>query len=386
MNSKLFLLPFLGALSAFGPFVLDLYLPALPIIESYFNTSTAAVQLTLSTTMAGLGFGQLIAGPLSDKFGRKVPLLFSLTLYTISTIVIFFTPSIELFIAARSVQGLASAGSIVISRAIVGDLYEGEQMRKFFSLLIVINSLAPIFSPILGSAILEITSWRGIFVALSAIGILLFVASFCFKESMPSSRRLTGSLLSSYAIYFRLIRSKDFLVFVLVGAGALGAIFTYISVSPFIFVKYYGFSESHFALAFGLNGAGFGLAAFLGSKLSAKNSILFGIAIFGITSVLLVFALTFSLGAIFLMILFFALLFSIGFIMPTTSFYAMSAARQFAGSASAMLGFAGFGMGGLVAASVGYADIFISSSVAIFLCALLCCVSVFLAYRRRFLR
>ncbi|BCX79128.1 Bcr/CflA family efflux MFS transporter [Campylobacter sp. 19-13652] len=386
MNKKLFLLPFLGALSAFGPFVLDLYLPALPLIQKYFSTSTSYAQLTLSTTMAGLAFGQLIAGPLSDKFGRKIPLLISLMLYTISTIIIFFTPSIEIFIAMRAIEGLASAGSIVIARAIVGDLYEGEEMRRFFSLLVVINSLAPIFSPIIGSFILTFASWRGEFTVLSVIGVLLFIASFKFHESLPKGRRLKGGVLQSYGVYLKLICMRDFLVFVAISAGALDAIFTYISASAFILEDTYGFSQSQFAFAFAANGAGFGIAASLASRLSARQAMIFGAFLLIFAGVFLAISLIFKFDAIFLMTLFFAVLFSAGFILPTTSFYAISLAKSYAGSASALLGFAGFSMGGIVSASIGRVEIFNGAAVSFLLCSALCFFGVGFAYFRGLLR
>lgn len=386
MNKKLFLLPFLGALSAFGPFVLDLYLPALPLIQKYFGTSTAYAQLTLSTTMAGLAIGQLIVGPLSDKFGRKIPLLISLILYTISTIIIFFTPSIEIFIAMRAIEGLASAGSIVIARAIVGDLFDGEEMRRFFSLLVVINSLAPIFSPIVGSFILTFTSWRGEFTALSLIGILLFVASFNFKESLPKSRRLKGGVLQSYTTYFKLILMRDFLIFVVICAGALGTIFTYISSSAFILEDAFGFSQTQFAFAFAANGAGFGIAASLGAKLTARQAMILGAYLLTFAGVALSVSLVLSLGAITLMILFFTVLFSAGFILPTTSFYAISLAKDYAGSASALLGFAGFGMGGIVSATIGRVEIFSGAATSFLICSLICCFGVSFAYFRGLLK
>lgn len=384
MNSTMFLLPFLGTLSAFGPLVLDLYLPALPIIEHDFSASSASAGFTLSATMMGLAFGQLVAGPISDKFGRKSILLLSLTLYTISTIIIFFTPNINLFIAMRAIEGFASAGSIVIARAVVADLYEGESMRKFFSLLIVINSLAPILSPVAGSFILSFSDWRGIFVALSLIGIVLFIASFNFKESLAINKRLKSSLIASYAVYIKLFFIKGFLPFVLVGAGALGVIFSYISSSAFILQEHYGFTPTKFALAFASNGAGFAIAAFLSSKISPKKAILFGCFLLTLFSILTAITLYFKFGVLPLLFEFFILLFSVGFIMPTTSFYAMSLAREYAGSASAMLGFAGFGMGGLVSFIIGKSDVFLGACATILFCGALSFVCLLLC--RKFIK
>jgi len=154
-NSKLFLVLLLGVLSAFGPFVVDLYLPSLPQLATFFETSASMTQLTLTTAMIGLAVGQLLLGPLSDKFGRKIPLIISLVIYIISTVLIVYAPNIEAMIALRVIQGLSSAGSVVISRAVATDLYRGREMTRFFGLLMTINGLAPIISPILGSLLLE---------------------------------------------------------------------------------------------------------------------------------------------------------------------------------------------------------------------------------------
>ena len=146
-NSKLFLVLLLGVLSAFGPFVVDLYLPSLPQLASFFETSASMTQLTLTTAMIGLAVGQLLLGPLSDKFGRKTPLIISLVIYIISTVLIVYAPNIEAMIVLRVIQGLSSAGSVVIS-PVATDLYRGREMTRFFGLLMIINGLAPIISPI----------------------------------------------------------------------------------------------------------------------------------------------------------------------------------------------------------------------------------------------
>lgn len=380
MNSKLFLLIFLGTLSAFGPFVFDLYLPALPIIQNYFGTSTAAVQLTLSGTMAGLGFGQLVIGPLSDKFGRKAPLIFSLCLYSLSTIVIFFTPSIEIFVAMRVVQGFASAGGIVIARAVVRDLYDGDEMRRFFSLLIVINSLAPVLSPILGSIILKLDDWRGIFIALSLIGIALFIACMKFKESLKAPS--TKSVLQSYLTYFTLLKMSNFRTFILMVTGTMGALFAYISSSSFIFQSHYAMSELAFGLAFGLNGFGFGLGAFLAGRIAARKAMSFGALIMSLAASVLFIALLLKASVLWLVGGFFLLLFGIGFLAPTTSYYVMKSAASYAGAASALLGFAGMAMGGVISPLTGLFDIFLSTACFIFLGTALCVCSIVFAFKK----
>ena len=198
-NSKLFLVLFLGTLSAFGPFVTDLYLPALPFMGEYFGANTSTVQLTLTGSMVGLALGQLLIGPISDKYGRKKPLLISLIVYLISTVAIIFSSNIYLMAILRLIQGLASAGALVISRAVSTDLYRGREMAEFFALLMAVNGLAPILSPIIGSLLLQFTDWRGIFVTLALIGAPLIITSVKFNESLKKEKRLDVPVLKTYS-------------------------------------------------------------------------------------------------------------------------------------------------------------------------------------------
>ncbi|MCR4942136.1 MAG: multidrug effflux MFS transporter [Campylobacter sp.] len=367
-NSRLFLLLFLAALSAFGPFVTDLYLPALPAIANGFNTSTSMTQLTLTTSMAGLAIGQLLIGPVSDKFGRKIPLTISLIIYTISTIFIFFTQSIEMFIFLRIIQGLSSAGSVVISRAVVGDLYSGVELKNFFSLMMVINSLAPILSPLGGSILLKYMNWRGIFAVLSIIGIVLFIANFNFKESLPKHRRLTMPLLQTYGVYKQLIVYKEFMFFVGILSFALGSMFAYIAASTFILQDFYALSQIQFAICFGVNGLALSVGAAISNRVHEKLAFFIGISGLFIACICLNLVFILGLGVKFVIASFFLQLFFTGFILPTASSSAMNLGRKFAGSASAMLGFCPFFLGGILSPLVGLGNILISTPVVISSC------------------
>ena len=376
-NSKLFLLLFLGALSAFGPFVTDLYLPALPAITEWFKTSVTATQLTITTSMAGLAIGQLIVGPISDKFGRKLPLTISLIVYTISTIFIFFAQNIQFFIFMRIIQGLASAGSLVISRAVVSDLYKGHEMTNFFSLMMVVNGLAPILSPIGGSFLLKFTDWRGIFMALTIIGILLFIANFYFKESLSQSNRLKMPLLVTYSVFGKILRKKKFMLFVSIQTFAMGAMFAYIASSSFIFQEFYSLSPISYSFCFASNGLGLVIGARLVSLLNERKSLKTGLFGTLFASVFIAFMLCFKFEVIGVIIAFFLLLLFTGFILPTASSLAMNEGREYAGSASAILGFCPFFLGGVVSPLVGLGDIFYSTSIVILACTLFALISFF---------
>ena len=380
-NSKLFLLLFLGALSAFGPFVTDLYLPALPAITEWFKTSVTATQLTITTSMAGLAIGQLIVGPISDKFGRKLPLTISLIVYTISTIFIFFAQNIQFFIFMRIIQGLASAGSLVISRAVVSDLYKGHQMTKLFSLMMAVNGLAPILSPIGGSLLLKFTDWRGIFMALTIIGILLFIANFYFKESLSQSNRLKMPLLVTYSVFGKILRKKKFMLFVSIQTFAMGAMFAYIASSSFIFQEFYSLSPVSYSFCFASNGLGLIIGARLASLLNERKALKTGLFGTLFASIFIAFMLCFKFEVIGVIIAFFLLLLFTGFVLPTASSLAMNEGREYAGSASAILGFCPFFLGGVVSPLVGLGDIFYSTSIVILACTLLALMS-FLRLKR----
>ena len=193
-NSKIYILIVVGMVSALGPFVTDFYLPAFPNLVTYFDTTASQVQLSLTFSMIGLAVGQIFLGPVSDKFGRKRPLVISMFFFVLSSIGCVFSPSIEIFILARFIQGFSGAGGIVISKSIATDLYGGKDLAKFFSILACVQGLAPICAPVLGGLLLLVTNWRGIFGLLVLIGILLLLVLLRFHDSLSKENRLQGEL------------------------------------------------------------------------------------------------------------------------------------------------------------------------------------------------
>lgn len=370
-NSKLFLVLLLGVLSAFGPFVVDLYLPSLPQLASFFETSASMTQLTLTTAMIGLAVGQLLLGPLSDKFGRKTPLIISLVIYIISTVLIVYAPNIEAMIVLRVIQGLSSAGSVVISRAVATDLYRGREMTRFFGLLMTINGLAPIISPILGSLLLEYISWKGVFVFLALIGVIVLIFSFCLKESLSVENRLQGSIFSTFLTFGVIIKNRLFMSYVGIQSFLLGSMFAYIAASPFILQSFYGLSAFIFSLCFGANGAALVIGANVGGKLPNRKALAIGIFAFVVAALYTIAVLIIQPHWLFVELGFFAMLLLMGITFPAISSLAMESERQYAGSASALLGFAPFFLGGVVSPLVGIGNIFYSTSFVILICALL---------------
>ena len=370
-NSKLFLVLLLGVLSAFGPFVVDLYLPSLPQLASFFETSASMTQLTLTTAMIGLAVGQLLLGPLSDKFGRKKPLIISLVIYIISTVLIVFSPNIETMIVLRVIQGLSSAGSVVISRAIATDLYRGREMTRFFGLLMIINGIAPIISPILGSLLLEYISWKGVFVFLALIGVVVLFFCFRLKESLSVENRLQGSIFATFSTFGVIIKNRLFMSYVGIESFLLGAMFAYIAASPFILQSFYGLSAFIFSLCFGANGAALVIGSNVGGKMSNGKALAIGVLGFVVVALYTIAVLIIQPYWLFVEIGFFAMLLLMGITFPAISTLAMESERQYAGSASALLGFAPFFLGGVVSPLVGIGNIFYSTALVILACGVL---------------
>lgn len=381
-NSKLFLVLLLGVLSAFGPFVVDLYLPSLPQLASFFETSASMTQLTLTTAMIGLAVGQLLLGPLSDKFGRKIPLIISLVIYIISTALIVYAPNIEAMIVLRVIQGLSSAGSVVISRAVATDLYRGREMTRFFGLLMTINGLAPIISPILGSLLLEYISWKGVFLFLALIGVIVLLFCFRLKESLNVENRLQGSIFATFSTFGVIIKNRLFMSYVGIESFLLGAMFAYIAASPFILQSFYGLSAFIFSLCFGANGAALVIGANIGGKLPNRQALAIGVLAFVVAALYTIAVLIIQPHWLFVEIGFFAMLLLMGITFPAISSLAMESERQYAGSASALLGFAPFFLGGVVSPLVGIGNIFYSTALVILACGILA-LAIYWAIRHK---
>lgn len=381
-NSKLFLVLLLGVLSAFGPFVVDLYLPSLPQLASFFETSASMTQLTLTTAMIGLAVGQLLLGPLSDKFGRKIPLIISLVIYIISTVLIVYAPNIESMIVLRVIQGLSSAGSVVISRAVATDLYRGREMTRFFGLLMTINGIAPIISPILGSLLLEYISWKGVFVFLALIGVIVLLFCFRLKESLSIENRLQGSIFATFSTFGVIIKNRLFMSYVGIESFLLGAMFAYIAASPFILQSFYGLSAFIFSLCFGANGAALVIGANIVGKLPNRQALAIGVLAFVVAALYTIAVLIIQPHWLFVEIGFFAMLLLMGITFPAISTLAMESERQYAGSASALLGFAPFFLGGVVSPLVGIGNIFYSTALVILACGILA-LAIYWAIRHK---
>lgn len=357
---RVWLVLILGTLAAFGPLTMDMYLPGFLQIADDFTTNASSVQLSLTSSLLGIACGQLIIGPLSDAKGRKNPLLFALIFYIVASIFCVLSPNIWLFIFARFFQGLAASAGVVISRAMVRDLYTGSELTKFFALLMLINGLAPILAPIFGGFVLKYSTWYMIFVVLAIIGaIMLGTVKWALPETLPENNRRTTSIKDTVLTFIDLLKDKNFIGFALVQGLMMAGMFAYISGTPFIFQGIYGVSPQTYGLLFALNGVGLVIFTQVTGRLAGKIkeiTILFiGLMIASIASVLLLYMIILKASLLFIVIPLFFAISSCGMTNTASFSLAMQKQGHRAGSASALLGLLPFLLGAISAPLVGIA-------------------------------
>ncbi|MNS31627.1 Bicyclomycin resistance protein [compost metagenome] len=356
MNLRMVLI--LGALSAFGPLAIDFYLPAFPAMAQAFATDEKHVQATLAAYFLGLSIGQLAYGPVADRFGRRKPLMFGVTLFTLASLACAYAPNLDTLVVARFIQALGGCAGMVLSRAIVSDKCDPVASAKVFSQLMLVMGLAPILAPMLGGVLVNLAGWQSIFLALSlfSAGCLLAV-SLGLPESLPEHiprQPLSGALRQ----YLRLLADRVFVGHALTGGIAIAGMFAYIAGSPFVFIKLYGVPAEHYGWLFGTNAAGFILVAQVNARLLAKRGPAFllaravwlylvaGLALLGVAALRPT-----QLWP--LLVPLFVCISSLGCIIPNASACAMSGQGARAGSASALMGCLQFSVAAGAAALVG---------------------------------
>ena len=260
---------FLGALAALAPLSMDMYLPALPLMQDEFNVEPSLIQMTLTMTMVGMAAGQIIAGPISDRFGRRIPLMIGMLLFALSTFGCMTSNSIIVFLAFRLSQGLAGAFGIVIARAIARDLCKGADLTRLFAMLMLVNGLAPILAPIVGGQILLFTSWRGVFALLAIIGLILVLSSIRFDETLPNDMR-AQDVLSSFQSFGYLMKDSYFMGHCLMQCFFGASFFGYIAGSSFLFQNIYNVSPQVYSAIFGGIGVLIALSGTLPAKFAGK--------------------------------------------------------------------------------------------------------------------
>lgn len=350
----------LGLLSTFGPISLDLYLPALPQLSVDLSASASAAQLSITACLLGLATGQLISGPLSDRFGRRRPLVAGLVLYLLATLACALAPNIETLIVLRLVQGLAGAAGLVVSRAVARDLYGGRDLVVIFARLGLVAGLAPVVAPVLGGQLSRVLDWRGIFGVLAAFGVVLLAAGlFGLGESLPSERRAVGGIRATVGGFSRLLADRMFVAVVVAAGLASASMFAYISGATFVLQEIYGLSPQGFSLVFGTNSVGIMVMSQAGARLARRHHpsrvLMTGLSLnllgaLGLAvSTLAGLPLGFLIGSLFVMVS------AVGLVLPTSSALALADYPDLAGAASALLGLGQFVLGAVVAPLVGIA-------------------------------
>ncbi|OXY94252.1 multidrug effflux MFS transporter [Streptomyces diastatochromogenes] len=354
----------LGGLTATPPLAMDMYLPSLPEVTRSLHAPAATVQLTLTACLAGMALGQLVVGPMSDRWGRRRPLLTGLAVYLLATALCALAPTVEALVAFRIAQGLAGAAGIVIARAVVRDLYDGVAMARFFSTLMLISGVAPIVAPLIGGQILRVTDWRGVFVVLTVVGAALAALVWLrLPETLPPGERHGGGVGQALRSMRGLLADLPFTGYMLAGGFAFAALFAYVSASPFVVQEIYGASPQTFSLLFGVNSVGLVIAGQVNGRLLVGRVSLdkvlgtgLAVIVLAATALLLMTAGTFGeVGLVPVAAALFVLMSAMGITLPNAQSLALLRTRHAAGSASALLGTTSFLVGAVASPLVGVA-------------------------------
>ncbi|WP_449599188.1 multidrug effflux MFS transporter [Paenibacillus sp. Marseille-Q9583] len=357
-KQRLQLAVILGSITTIGPLSIDMYLPALPTLVADFGTTAALVQLSLTFFLLGLASGQLVAGPLSDVYGRRRPLLIGMFIYAVSSVLCAFSPSIGLLIVLRFIQGLAGSVGVVVSRAAVRDLYSGSELTKFFSLLMIVNGLGPILAPVIGGQLLRVTTWQGIFLVLFAAGIIFCLTILLrLPETLPKERRSKSGLKGTLLTFRVLLGNRKFMGYALSQGFVTASMFAYISGSSFVLQNIFAVTPQVYSLIFAVNGIGIiitgQIAGRLAGKVSETKLLLSGLLLCTIGGILLLLTVLVGGGLIPILICLFAVVSSVGIVGATSFSLAMQDQGETAGSASALIGLIPLLLGSCVAPLVG---------------------------------
>lgn len=370
----------LGGLSAIGPLTIDTYLPALPALAAELRADDASAQLTMTGLLAGLGLGQLIIGPLSDSVGRRRPVIIGLVAHAVMSLLCAVAPSITMLIIARVVQGLAGAAVAVVAMAIVRDLFSGLRAAQLLSRLVLVIGVSPILAPSFGSALLRLTDWRGIFVALAvvaAVAVLLVI--FALPETLPPVRRTPPEPVRWLANYGRLFADRSYLIMISVSALMFSALFAYVAGSSFVLQRVYDLDPTSYGIVFAVNAVGLIIFTQLNPALAARfgpERVLRAAVIIGVgASAAMAIAALLGGGLIGFIIPVWLLLAACGMAQPNAAAIALSRHGEAAGTASALLGATQFLAGGLISPLVGW----LTDATAVPLAVIMTCATALAA-------
>lgn len=381
-NYALFVV-FIAIIGAFSSLVNDMYLPTIPSMMREFHTTPSMTQMGISMAMIGMAIGSVLWGSASDRYGRKPVLITSLIIFVVATVISLFSESITFFIVCRLFQGIGAGGAMVLSTSIPADVYMGRQLAKLMAIIGVINGVAPALAPVLGGVMSDWIGWRGIFVVLLAIGLVMTFWTTRYRETLPPQRRLQAHDVSGYVKAYRsLFANGRFMIYVMIKAVAIGLLYAYISLAPFILQTHYGFSALMFGLIFGGNA----MAMSVGSTLALRFKVMkqglvvgcVGMFIFAVADAVVIWnEMAFVWYEVFAVPM---LLFS-GMIFASANTLSMEVGRSEAGTASAILNVMKYAFAAVVSPLVGLGNMFHSTAIAYVAVTAISLILAWKAYR-----
>jgi len=384
-NSNLGLTLILGSLTAFAPLSIDMYLSSMPTLERYFSSSAHVVQLTLASFFIGFSLGQAFYGPLSDRYGRKLPLYIGMTLFVLASIGCALSASVEWLIFFRFLQAIGACSGGVIARAIVRDLYHPNDASKIYSYLMLVSGLAPMLAPVAGGYILMALGWKAIFLTLAAMGTASLIAvKLWLHESYEKDASKSLAPKDVLAEYFHLLKHRHFVGYALATGFAMAGMFSYITSSPFVFIDTFHLSVEHYGMLFGVNAAAFITAAQINArmvkKIDSASLIVAPLLLLAFFGIIMFVDAAFGIGGfIGILIPLLGFMFCIGFVVPNATALAMAPFSVNAGSASALLGTIQFSMAAVSSIFLGAMQntALVSMSSTVMACGI-CAVGIYM--------
>ena len=354
----------LSMLGILAPLNIDMYLPGFPLIAEDLDARVSLVQLSLTACLIGLAAGQLVVGPLSDARGRRKPLIISVFLFALSSLLCAVAPTIEILIVARFLQGFTASGGVVLSKAVVSDVFSGRELTKFFALLMVINAVAPMAAPIAGGAILALpfAGWPSIFYFLSLLGfIMLVIVTVRLPETLPPEKRTPSSIGASIRTMGSLFKARPFIGYALVVGLVHGGSFAYVAGTPFVYQGIYGVSPQVFSILFGINGIAMIFGSFIIGKFGgivSEHRLLQGAVLTAVTATFVLLIMTIIQGPLASLVAsIFVYMIAVGMTFTSSFTLAMKNQRHRAGSASAIVGMLPLIIGSIVSPLVGINEV-----------------------------
>lgn len=383
----------LGALTALGPFTIDLYLPAFPVLEEDFQTTAAAVQLTLTGTMIGFALGQLIVGPLSDKIGRRIPLIAVTALHVLASAAAAFAPTLPLLGGARVLMGVGAAAGGVVAMAIVRDLFGGRRLVVMLSRLALVSGVAPVVAPLIGSWLLTLMPWQGIFIVLALYGVVMLVSTLFFiPETLPVARRQERGGATVLQRYRSVFSDRVFIGVLIIGGMTFSGLFSYLSASPFLFQQTHGLDAQQYGMLFAVNSLGVVLGVQTASRLAARFGpqwvMAYSTAVLLLAGTAIIVTDQLGLGLWGTVVPLFFFMTACGFTFPNVQVLALDRHGKAAGTAASAIGATNFGVAGLISPIVGWiskgAGITATTMASVMVgCAVIAILSLWLIVRPR---